>query len=115
MLKAYQKDEAKNYVAKELPAWRVEGNQLVRTYRTGGWQTTLLLVNTIGFLAEAAWHHPDLEVGYQRVTVRLQTHDAGNVITEKDFELARKIEDVVLWQPAAGDALDGTTAPWVST
>ncbi len=58
-----------------------------------------MLVNAIGYVAEAAYHHPDLTVTWAKVWVKLQTHSAGG-ITDKDFELARKIEDIVLWRPA---------------
>ena len=72
-----------------------------------------MLVNTVGYLAEAAYHHPDLTVTWARLTVKLQTHSAGG-ITDKDFELARKIEDVVLWRPATGfPGLEGTPNKWV--
>ena len=47
-----------------------------------------------------------------RVTVKLATHSAGG-ITDKDFALARRIEDVVLWRPAQGDALEGTSNKFV--
>ena len=57
-----------------------------------------MLVNAVGYLAEAAYHHPDLTVTWGRITVKLQNHAAGG-ITDKDFELARKIEEVVLWRP----------------
>ena len=57
--------------------------------------------NAIGYLAEAAYHHPDLTVTWARVTVKLMTHSAGG-ITDKDFELARRIEDAVLWRPPEG-------------
>ena len=68
-----------------------------------------MVVNTIGHLAEAAWHHPDLNVSYAFVTVKLQNH-AAKGITDKDFELARKFEEVILWQPALDEhgALEGT-------
>src|SRR2546428_11283303 len=66
-----------------------------------------MLVTAIGYLAEAAYHHPDLAVTWGRVIVKLKNHAAGGV-TDKDFELARKIEEVVLWRPAAGGALGGT-------
>ena len=69
-----------------------------------------MVANAIGHLGEAAWHHPDLLVTFPRVEVRLTNHDAGG-ITDKDFELARKIEDLVQWQPAkAGGALKGPPA-----
>jgi 4a-hydroxytetrahydrobiopterin dehydratase len=70
-----------------------------------------MLVNAIGFLAEAAYHHPDLTVTWGKVWVKLQNHAAGG-ITDKDFELARKIEEVVLWRPRAG-ALEGTPNKFV--
>ena len=69
-------------------------------------------MNQIAFLAEAAWHHPDLNVSWAKVTVKLMTH-SENGITAKDFELARKIEDVALWRPAEGSALEGTPNKWV--
>ncbi len=94
-----------------LPGWFLEGGWIRRVYITDGWPTTLMLVNTIGYLAEAAYHHPDLTVTWGRVIVKLQNHAAGG-ITDKDFELARKIEDHVLWKPQGG-ALEGTPNKWV--
>ena len=70
-----------------------------RVYKTDGWPTTLMLVNAIGFVAEAGYHHPDLSVTWGRVTVKLKTHSAGG-ITDKDFALAQQIEDVALWREA---------------
>jgi 4a-hydroxytetrahydrobiopterin dehydratase len=96
---------------KDLPGWWVENGWIRRTYKTDGWPTTLMLVNAIGYLAEAAYHHPDLTVTWARLTVKLQNHAAGG-ITDKDFELARKIEDVVLWRPQGG-ALEGTPNKFV--
>ena len=71
----------------------------------------LMLVNAIGYLAEAAYHHPDLAVTWGRVIVKLKNHAAGGV-TDKDFELARKIEELVLWRPKGG-ALEGTPNKFV--
>ena len=95
-----------------LPGWYFEGGWLRRVYKTDGWPTTLMLVNAIGFAAEAAFHHPDLAVTWARVTVKLVTHSAGG-ITEKDFALARRIEEVALWRPEAGGALEGTPNKFV--
>lgn len=95
-----------------LPGWQLEENAIRRTYKTDGWPTTLMLVNAIGYLCEAADHHPDLAVGYSRVTVTLSTHSAGGV-TAKDVELARRIDEVVLWRPPADGALKGTPAEFV--
>jgi 4a-hydroxytetrahydrobiopterin dehydratase len=67
-----------------------------------------MVVNTVGHLAEAAWHHPDITLSYAWLEVRLSTHSAKG-ITDKDFALARKIEEVVQWQPGLeGGALEGT-------
>lgn len=94
-----------------LPGWYFEDGWIRRVYKTDGWGTTLMLVNAIGYLAEAAYHHPDLSVTWGRITVKLSTHSAGG-ITDKDFELARKIEDVVLWRPQGG-SLTGTPNKFV--
>ena len=72
-----------------------------------------MLVNAIGFICEAADHHADLAVSWGKVWVKLQTHSSGGV-TEKDFELARKIEDEVLWRPKGG-ALQGASGKFVSS
>jgi len=94
-----------------LPRWTLEGGALCRTVRTGGWKATLMVVNTIGHLAEAAWHHPDLAVSYNRVRIALSTHEVQG-ITDRDLALAVKIEQVLMWQPGAepGAVLEGTPA-----
>ena len=67
-----------------------------------------MVINAVGHLAEAAWHHPDITASYAWVEVRLMNHAAKGV-TDKDFELASKIEEVVQWRPGkAGGALEGT-------
>jgi 4a-hydroxytetrahydrobiopterin dehydratase len=101
-------DEVTRRLASTLPHWRLDGGFIRRTYKTQNWKATLMVVNAIGHLAEAAWHHPDLAVSYASVEVRLMTHSAKG-ITEKDLALARKIEDVVQWQPGReGGPLEGT-------
>jgi 4a-hydroxytetrahydrobiopterin dehydratase len=106
--KVYSESEAKARLANELPHWFFEDGWIRRKYKTSGWKATLMLVNTVGHLAEAAWHHPDLTVSYAFVIVKLMTHDAKG-ITDKDFQLAAKIEQVISWQPAnEGGALEGT-------
>jgi 4a-hydroxytetrahydrobiopterin dehydratase len=97
-----------------LTGWYLEDGWLRRKYNTDGWPTTLMLVNAVGFLAEAAWHHPDLTVTWGKVWVKLKTHSAGG-ITDKDFALARKIEELALWRPPAGSPLTGPKAKFVHT
>lgn len=102
-------EQARARLAASLPAWTVVGPAVQRVVRTGGWKGTLMAVNTIGHLAEVAWHHPDLQVSYDRVTIALSTHDAGG-ITEKDLALAARIEAVLMWRPGSepGAVLSGT-------
>jgi 4a-hydroxytetrahydrobiopterin dehydratase len=97
-----------------LPGWMIVDGWLTRRFATDGWPTTLMLVNAIGFVAEAADHHPDLTVAWSSVGVRLRTHSA-NGVTDKDFELAHKIEEVALWKPPTGrpSGLAGTSKPFV--
>ena len=94
-----------------LPGWYAGDGCIGRVYKTDGWPITLMLTNAIGYLSEAADHHPDLLVTWGRLTVTLSTHSAGG-ITDKDFELARRIEEVALWRPSGG-ALQGTKSPLV--
>ena len=95
-----------------LQGWSPGDKAIRRTYETDGWPITLMLVNALGFIAEAADHHPDLVVGYRRVTVTLSSHSAGGV-TAKDFELAEKFDEVALWRPRPGGALTGTQDKFV--
>lgn len=83
-----------------LRHWYLEDGFIRRKYRTSGWKSTLMVINAVGHLAEAAWHHPDILASFPWVEVRLRNHDA-NGITDKDFELAAKIEDVLQWQPGS--------------
>jgi 4a-hydroxytetrahydrobiopterin dehydratase len=108
----YTEAEVIAWLEANLPTWSLKDDHLTRTYTTRNWRVTLLLANAIGYLVEAAWHHPELILSYPQLTVRLQTHDAGG-ITDKDFELARRIEEVVTWQPSPEDALEGTPKLWV--
>ena len=95
-----------------LPGWEVRDGWLRRTFTTPGWPHTVMLVATIGYLAEAAWHHPDLSVGYAKVTVKLQTHRV-RAVTYSDVELAGRIQEVVVWKPSEEAALDGFPKNWV--
>ena len=102
-------------IAKELeslPGWEVRDDWLCRQYKTPGFSHTIMLVNTIGYLAEAAWHHPDLSVGYAHVTVKLQTHRVKAISTH-DTTLARKIHEVVTWLPDEDSPLDGFPKNWI--
>src|ERR1700722_5256562 len=106
--RAYELNEIEARLKRELPHWRYENGWIRRTFRTSSWKGTLMVINAVGHLAEAAWHHPDIAASYAWVEVKLQNHSAKG-ITDKDFELARKIEDFVSWRPGKdGGALEGT-------
>ena len=106
--RVYSEQEIQQQLASELPHWYFENGWIRRKFKTSGWKGTLMVVNTVGHLAEAAWHHPDLTVSYAFVIVKLCTHTAKG-ITDKDFTLAKKIEEVIQWQPGnEGGALEGT-------
>lgn len=100
-------------LAAQLPNWRYMDGKLCRDYAANGWRASVLLFNAIAHLAEAAWHHPEVEVAWGGVSVRLMTHSA-NGITAKDFALAQQIEQWVTWQPAPDTPLEGApnTGPW---
>ena len=94
--KVYSQVEIKDRLKKELPLWILENNWIKRKYKTQNWKSTLMVINTVGHLAEAAWHHPDITASYAWVEVRLTNHAAKGV-TDKDFELAKKIENTIQW------------------
>ncbi len=97
---------------KTQPGWEIRDGWLRRQYKTPGFPHTIMLVNTIGYLAEAAWHHPDLSVGYAHVTVKLQTHRV-RAVTPNDIALACKIHETVTWKPGDDSPLDGFPKTWV--
>ena len=111
--KTYEPDEVKTKLKKHgLDDWYLDGEWIRRKYNTDGWPTTLMVVNAVGFVCEAAYHHADLSVTWGKLWVKLRNHAAGG-ITDKDFAVARKIEDTVLWRPEEGSALEGTPNKFV--
>ena len=102
-------EQVVRHLAEHLPAWTLSEGSIRRSIRTGGWKATLMVTNTIGHLAEVAWHHPELKLSYARVDIGLNTHDAGG-ITAKDLALAAQIEAVLMWRPGSepGAVFEGT-------
>jgi 4a-hydroxytetrahydrobiopterin dehydratase len=76
-----------------LPGWAREGDEIVKTFDCGSFPGAVAFVVRIGFFAERADHHPDLDVRWKRVRVALSTHDAGG-LTAKDLDLATEIEGI---------------------
>lgn len=83
--------DAASFAQAGLAGWTHEGDAIHRTIKTDDFATGLSLVNRIGEAAEAANHHPDLELGWGKVVVHLSSHDSGGV-TDRDVALARQID-----------------------
>ncbi|MBI4497886.1 MAG: 4a-hydroxytetrahydrobiopterin dehydratase [Chloroflexi bacterium] len=78
----------------ELPGWSVQPNALHKEYHFPDFTAAMDFVNRVAGLAEAANHHPDITIRWNRVTLTLTSHDAGGV-TERDLNLAYQIEAAV--------------------
>ncbi|HBY99525.1 MAG: 4a-hydroxytetrahydrobiopterin dehydratase [Ardenticatenaceae bacterium] len=112
-LKVYSEEEVQAKINElGLDGWYLEDGWLRRKYSTDGWPSTLMLTNAIGYICEAAWHHADLSVTWGKLWVKLMTHSHGG-ITDKDFAVARKIEEIVLWRPDEESPLEGTPNKFV--
>ena len=78
-------------VLKTVPRWKKKGAVITRVFEFKDFVSAMKFVNTVARLAEKAWHHPDIDIRWNKVTLALTTHDAGG-LTEKDFALARKFD-----------------------
>ena len=75
-----------------LPGWAFKRNALAKEFKFGSFREALSFMVRVGFEAEAMDHHPEWTNIYNRVAVRLNTHDAGGKVTPKDVALAGKIQ-----------------------
>lgn len=71
--------------------WRKKSSAITRTFEFKDFPAAVRFVNAVGRLAEKAWHHPDIDIRWNKVTLALTTHDAGG-LTKKDFELAKRFD-----------------------
>ncbi|GIV62213.1 4a-hydroxytetrahydrobiopterin dehydratase [Rhodocaloribacter litoris] len=76
----------------DLPGWRYEADRLTKTFIFSSFREAVGFIVRLAFEAEALNHHPELTNVYNRVTLALTTHDAGNRVTVRDVRLARAIE-----------------------
>jgi 4a-hydroxytetrahydrobiopterin dehydratase len=74
-----------------VPDWKKTGDAITRTYQFKDFPAAIKFVNVVAKLAEKAWHHPDIDIRWNKVTLTLSTHDQGG-LTEKDFNLAKKFD-----------------------
>jgi 4a-hydroxytetrahydrobiopterin dehydratase len=79
---------------RDLPGWAFAGDALAKTFTFGSFREAISFMVRVGFEAEAMNHHPDWTNAYNRVSVRLNTHDAGGKVTAQDVELARRIQAI---------------------
>lgn len=77
-----------------LPGWSVDGDRLTRSFRLGSHFAAAAMVVHIARVQEELNHHSDLTLGYNTVSLGVNTHSAGGAITEKDFELARRVQEL---------------------
>lgn len=80
--------------AAKLPGWSYERDALTKTFQFKSFREALSFMVHVGFIAEEMNHHPEWTNVYNRVVVRLNTHDAGDKVTDKDVELAKRIQQV---------------------
>jgi 4a-hydroxytetrahydrobiopterin dehydratase len=76
-----------------LPGWERRGNQLVKTFVRDDFARALVFVNEVADAAEAAGHHPDIDIRWNKVTLALSSHDEGG-LTDRDFQLAARIQEL---------------------
>ena len=78
-----------------VPGWTKTGKTIARTYQFKDFPAAIKFVGVVAKLAEKAWHHPDIDIRWNKVTLTLTTHDAGG-LTQKDFDLARQFDRLSL-------------------
>ncbi len=76
----------------ELNGWQRADATLVKTFQFESYLAGIAFAASVGVIAEGLNHHPDLRIGWRRVTVSFTTHDAGNTLTARDFAAAKAIE-----------------------
>jgi len=74
-----------------VPEWKRQGTGITRTFVFKNFPAAIRFVNRVAKLAEAAWHHPDIVVRWNKATLTLTTHDVGG-LTRKDFALAHQFD-----------------------
>ncbi len=77
------------------PNWTEDDNKLCRTFRFADFSEAFAFMTRVAFIAEKQNHHPEWTNVWNTVTIRLSTHDAGDVVTEKDHKLAAAIDKLL--------------------
>jgi 4a-hydroxytetrahydrobiopterin dehydratase len=79
---------------RELPGWSLEEDRIARTYQLASHLAAAAMVVHVAQIQDALDHHSDLVLGYRTLTLSVNTHSVGGAVTEKDFELAQRVEDI---------------------
>jgi 4a-hydroxytetrahydrobiopterin dehydratase len=77
-----------------MNSWKEDNNTLRKEYEFDNFISAFSFLTRVALIAEKMNHHPEIHNVYNRVTLRLSSHDAGNVITEKDHKLASRIDEI---------------------
>jgi 4a-hydroxytetrahydrobiopterin dehydratase len=91
-VKKFTAAQIKSALAK-IPDWKRKGTVISRTFQFKDFPAAMKFVDAVAALAEQAWHHPDIDIRWNKVTLALTTHDAGG-LTRKDFDLARQFDQL---------------------
>ena len=75
----------------KVPEWEKRDATIARTFQFKDFVAAIRFVAAVAKLAEKAWHHPDIDIRWNKVTLTLSTHSEGG-LTEKDFKLARQFD-----------------------
>jgi 4a-hydroxytetrahydrobiopterin dehydratase len=90
MLRTLHETELANALT-TIPDWQIDNGELARTLTFPDFKQAIDFVDRVAAFADAANHHPDIDIRYNRVRLALVTHDSGG-ITQKDIDLAKSIE-----------------------
>jgi 4a-hydroxytetrahydrobiopterin dehydratase len=86
-------DAAVQSALRELPGWTRDADEIVKTFEFDTFPSAIAFVDRVAEAAEAANHHPDVDIRYSKITCRLTSHDSGG-LTEKDTSLAKRLDQL---------------------
>ncbi|MXM67967.1 4a-hydroxytetrahydrobiopterin dehydratase [Streptomyces sp. HUCO-GS316] len=78
----------------ELPGWSLDGDRITRSYRLASHFAATAMVVHIAQVQDKLNHHSDLTLGYNTVSLSVNTHSVGGAVTEMDFKLAHRVEEL---------------------
>jgi 4a-hydroxytetrahydrobiopterin dehydratase len=90
---ALSADDVRNHMT-QVPGWTEKGGAIAKTFNFKNYYETMAFVNAVAWVAHQQNHHPDMEVGYNKCTLRYSTHSAGG-LTKNDFICAARVEQLM--------------------